>query len=273
MKKLLALALALVMALSVTAVAFAEGSGDPQYKCPICKAVFQTADELDAHMSAVHPAHNLTCPNCGQIFTDEKAYNDHLKLCKPEDERLVCPKCGKAFVDEALYNDHVANCTWGDEPDYINLTVKDLLNLIVDVAKSSMSQWDGIESVVIRIVDFIENVGKTAVGKDGVEGAVDDLGKKLEDAKLFDKTPSLDAFKDLKLDFDKSKLPTCKELFEALKEKLTCPCLKKTTTTVTVSETEPEPAETGSSSVGIAVFAAVSVAAAAAYVCMKKKAD
>ncbi len=128
------------------------------------------------------------------------------------------------------------------------LTVKDILNMIIDLVKSSMSQWDAIESVVVRLVDFVENIGSAAVGQADVDGAVADLEAALADVEI----------------------PGLSDLLDSLKAAIKKMYAGEVATTVEVT-TEKAPApETGSSSVGIAVFAAVSVAAAAAYVCTKK---
>lgn len=162
----------------------------------------------------------------------------------------VCPNCQRAFANEAEYNKHIDLCKGSDpyvapEKDYVDLTVKEILAMIVDVAKASMSQWDAIESVVIRLVDFLENIG-SAVAPADVEGAVADLEAALKGVDGVD------------------------GLLDALKAKIKALYAGEV---ATEPETEvEEPADTGSASVGIAVFAAVSVAAAAAYVCTKKKA-
>ncbi|MDY5948304.1 MAG: hypothetical protein SPJ42_03570 [Oscillospiraceae bacterium] len=210
MKKALALALALVMALSVSVMAFAE---DPTTtKAPTTP----TTPTTEAKPVIVN-----VCPNCQRAFANEAEYNKHIDLCKGSDP-YVAP-----------------------EKDYVDLTVKEILAMIVDVAKSSMSQWDAIESVVIRLVDFLENIG-SAVAPADVEGAVADLEAALKGVDGVD------------------------GLLDALKAKIKALYAGEV---ATEPETEvEEPADTGSASVGIAVFAAVSVAAAAAYVCTKKKA-
>lgn len=38
------------------------------------------------------------------------------------------------------------------------------LEMVVDVVKSIMEQWDGIEDVVIRIIDFVETIGTSLIG-------------------------------------------------------------------------------------------------------------
>ena len=210
MKKALALALALVMALSVSVMAFAE---DPTTtKAPTTP----TTPTTEAKPVIVN-----VCPNCQRAFANEAEYNKHIDLCKGS-------------------NPYVA-----PEKDYVDLTVKEILAMIVDVAKSSMTQWDAIESVVIRLVDFLENIG-SAVAPADVEGAVADLEAALKGVDGVD------------------------GLLDALKAKIKALYAGEV---ATEPETEAEePADTGSASVGIAVFAAVSVAAAAAYVCTKKKA-
>ena len=207
MKKALALALALVMALSVSVMAFAE---DPT-----------TTTTTAAATTEAKPVIVNVCPNCQRAFANEAEYNKHIDLCKGSDP-YVAP-----------------------EKDYVDLTVKEILAMIVDVAKASMSQWDAIESVVIRLVDFLENIG-SAVAPADVEGAVADLEAALKGVDGVD------------------------GLLDALKAKIKALYAGEV---ATEPETEAEePADTGSASVGIAVFAAVSVAAAAAYVCTKKKA-
>lgn len=220
MKKVLALALALVMALSMSAMAFAADATTTTTEAETIENV---------------------CPNCERVFKIEAQYNAHLKVCNEK----ACPKCDKVFADEDAYNEHIELCTYGDEADYVDLTVKEILQMIIDVAKSAMGQWDSIESVVIRLVDFIENIG-AAVAPADVEGAVADLEAAL------------------------SGIDGVEGLLDALKAKIKAMYAgeKATEEATTVVE---EPADTGSASVGIAVFAAVSVAAAAAYVCTKKK--
>lgn len=216
MKKALAIVLALVMAFSMSAIAFAE---DPT------TTTTTAATTAAASAQTTHP------------------YNVPWN---------TCTKCGANFESEAEFNKHVAECKVGEtapEKDYVDLTVKEILNMIIDLAKSGMAQWDAIESVVIRLVDFLENIGSAAVPQADVEGAVADLESALAPLKSADKDSLLDALK-----------AKIKALYAG--EKAT-----------TEAETSAEaPADTGSASVGIAVFAAVSVAAAAAYVCTKKKA-
>ena len=222
MKKVLALALALVMALSMSAMAFA--------------AEATPADATTTKAAAT--ANNNMCPNCGRWFYSEKEYNSHLALC----DIKTCDKCGEDFASEAEYNKHVAACTVGDTKDYVDLTVKEILEMIIDIAKASMSQWDSIESVIIRLVDFVENMGGL-VSEADVNGAIAEL--------------------------EGFNIPGIEGLIDALKAKIKNMYAGETATTV-VETTAAAPADTGSASVGIAVFAAVSVAAAAAYVCTKK---
>ena len=211
MKKTLAIVLALVLAFSMTAMAFAE---DP---------TTTTAASTVAPVGGVPGSY----------------------------DNNVCPKCGAKFAIEAEYNKHVAACTVGDPAptkDYVDLTVKDVLNAIVELIKSSNTQWNDIESVVTRLVDLVENLLKgITVPEADVNGAIDDLKAKVGDSgKLGDLLDSL-----------KAKIKS----FYAGD--------KATTEATTAAE---KPAETGSATAGIAAVAAISVAAAAAYVCTKKKA-
>lgn len=159
----------------------------------------------------------------------------------------VCGICGSSFNSNEDLRAHIATGCDGakplpGDPDLVNLTVKDILEMIIDLAKSSMGQWDAIESVIIRLVDFIENMGGL-VSEADVKGAIAEL--------------------------ESFKIPGAEDLINALKAKIKAMYAGEVATTV-VETTAAAPADTGSASVGIAVFAAVSVAAAAAYVCTKK---
>ena len=130
-----------------------------------------------------------------------------------------------------------------------DVSVMGILDMLVDIIKASFTQWDAIESVVIRLVDFIENIGTAAVSEADVKGAVADLEAALAGAEI----------------------PGVTDLLNQLKQKIKDLYAGEVATTVVEETTVVEaPADTGSSSVGIALFAAVSVAAGAAYVCTKK---
>lgn len=255
MKKALAIVMALVIALSMSAMAFAAN------KCGKCESTFEDDDLFAAHVrecEGTAGSGNVKCDLCLNTFTDEDAFNDHLDVCCKTHN--VCPKCLQNFADENAYNDHIAICTYGDEKDYIDLTLKDLLTMIIDLVKTNAGQWDAIESVVIRLVDFIENIGSGLVAQADVEGAVADLEAELANFSI----PGVDEI----LNTLKSKI---KNMYAG--EKATT-VVETTTETTTEEPTTPAVVieDTGSASVGIAAFAAISVAAAAAYVCTKKKA-
>ena len=122
------------------------------------------------------------------------------------------------------------------------LTVKDVLNAIVELAKAGMAQWNDVESVVIKIMEALDNLVNGIV-----DGSVDGLVAELEGLVSGLELPAMD------------------NLINTLKEKI----LSWYTPDIFVTEPVETP-ETGSAPVGIAVFAAVSVAAAAAVVCTKK---
>ena len=231
MKKVLALALALVMALSMSAMGFAA----LELKCNVCGSTgFENDAALKSHMDTVHPT--TAAPEAA-------------------DPKLnTCPLCHEKFADEALYNAHIKDCKYvvenGKESETvrIDLTVKEILNMIIDLLKSSMTQWGDVESIIIRIVDFVENMGTLAADKAAVLGAVEDLEASLADVKI----PGLD------------------DLLNQLKAKIKAMYAGEKATTVEETTVAEPVADTGSSAAGIAAFAAISVAAAAAYVCTKK---
>ena len=206
MKKVLAIALALVMALSCSAMAFADTTTD----AATTEAATNAAGDTIINEAAPQ---NAKCGLCGSVLAADEKIADH-----------VCPT-------EAA-----------TEKDYINLTVKDVLDAIVELAKAGMTQWADVETVVIKIVEFLDGLVKgTTSGK--VDGLVAELEGLLSGVEI----------------------PGMKDLINALKEKI----LSWYTPDIFVTEPTETP-ETGSAPVGIAVFAAVSVAAAAAFVCTKK---
>ncbi len=139
-----------------------------------------------------------------------------------------------------------ADTTAAAADDSAEFDVFAILEMIVDLVKANMVQWDDIESIIIRIVDLLENLG-AAVAPADVEGAVADLEAALGDFEI----------------------PGISELINSLKA--TIKSLYAGEVATIPETTAAAPADTGSASVGVAVFAAVSVAAAAAYVCTKKK--
>ncbi len=164
--------------------------------------------------------------------------------------KTKCGYCNSEFVGDL--SDHLAECpnaNPGENDVMKDLTIKGILELIVDIAKASMSQWEQIENIVIKILDLIQGMGDALVSEADVKGAVADLEASLADVK------------------DGAAKDKLANLLNGLKAKIKALYAGEKATDVTEVET---PADTGSASVGIAVFAAVSVAAAAAYVCTKK---
>ena len=181
------------------------------------------------------------CPYCGRTFTDEKAYNDHLEICYSQK--------GGNPSDKNHEN-------YADYDKFINMDINTVLDKLIETFKIDASWWDEIESIILRLVDLIENI---AIGSDeeAVAGAIDDLEAKVA---------TLPIIGDV-LTYIHNLITTLKQKIKDLYSGN-----KETEVEETVAETEAEyPIQTGSSSLGIAAFAAVSVAAAAAFVCTKKK--
>ncbi len=166
----------------------------------------------------------------------------------------VCPICENEFMNAAEYNKHLEVCDVkadGSETLMNDFSIKELLQMIVDLLKGTMGQWDNIEGVVIELIGFVEkivNLGTSAVKEAEVKGAVADLEAALADVKI----------------------PAISDILNSIKQKIKDLYAGEVATTIEETTAAEEIVETGSSSVGIALFAAVSVAAAAAYVCTKK---
>ena len=77
------------------------------------------------------------------------------------------------------YSGETTTAVNSEEP--IDLTVKEILNMIVDIAKKESAQWDDIEEAAIRVGDIIENIGNLTVSKGELDEAIADLEALLED--------------------------------------------------------------------------------------------
>ena len=232
MKKALALVLALVMVFSMGTMAFAEDA--TKIVCGFCKSEgFENAKALEDHIEKYHPV--TEAPKAEAPYRNE------------------CPVCGADFASEADYNDHIAICEKNQTGLSVNISIQEILDAIVNLASGSMTQWNDIEQIIIKLIGFFEKIaelGVNAVSQAEVKGAVADLEAALADVKI----------------------PKISDLLNSLKQKVKDLYAGEVATTVVIEDTTvaDKPVETGSSSVGIALFAAVSVAAAAAYVCTKK---
>lgn len=187
-------------------------------------------------MATVAFAADYKCAKCGKIFTDAKEYNAHLDEHAAAEATAVAP-------EQPTYPGSVL----------ADLSASDILAKIVELVKDSFAQWDEVEAIIIRIVDFLENIGTALAAQIDVNGAVSELESKLAGLNI----------------------PTLKDLLSCLKQKIKDLYAGSEATTAVVEESTAEeaPADTGSASVGIAAFAAISVAAAAAFVCTRKKED
>ncbi len=239
----------MVLAFGCTAVAFADTT--PEIKCGYCGSTFSTDAALKEHQKtcAAKPSNQQTgpmvCPYCGNRFYEEDQYNAHIEICY-----------GQAHWNyDDLYVDPYGNKI--DPPNgdnFFNLSASQILDKIVEVFDMNANWWDGIEDIIIRLVDFIENIGLFASAEGDVAGAVDDLDAKVE---------SLGIVGDI--------YNYIKNLINTLKQKIKDFYAGNRETEPVEETTGAEPVATGSSAIGIAAFAAVSAAAAAAYVCVKKK--
>lgn len=84
----------------------------------------------------------------------------------------ACHNCGQAFDNFEDFSNHSDECLADNTKDYVDLTVKELLELYIDIAKSSLGQWDEIESSIIIIIDYIENGNVT---EDDIMAAIAEL--------------------------------------------------------------------------------------------------
>ena len=168
---------------------------------------------------------------------------------KVDEPIKVCPICDNEFKDADAYNDHIAICKEVEEGGLVaNISIQEIISMIMDLIKAAPVDFATFETIIVKLIDFVQNIGTAAVAEADVKGAVADLEAALAGIEI----PGIDG------------------LLTQLKQQIKNLYAGEVATTVEVTTVVEAPAETGSSSVGIAVFAAVSVAAAAAYVCTKK---
>lgn len=176
---------------------------------------------------------NLVCGYCNSTFATEEALTEHLK-------QFHSGLGGDLAVD----NENLKFLS--------GLTATDLLDKLIEVLDIHAAQWDGIDDIIIRLIDMIENLISGTFSKyteEDVAGAVTELETKVGDLGLAGEI-----------------LEYCENLINTLKQKIKDLYSGNKETTVV-----EEPAETGSSAIGIAAFAAVSTAVAVAFVCTRKK--
>ena len=110
-------------------------------------------------MSVMASAWSTKCPYCGEEFTDEKAYTEHMKLYNFTDGHYVtCPYtgedykdggCGESFATKEAYDIHVANCPHNGDysaKGYAKVILGELWNTIKGV------DWGGLFSSLVAIV-------------------------------------------------------------------------------------------------------------------------
>lgn len=166
-----------------------------------------------------------------------------------EEPIKVCPICDNEFRDAAAYNEHIAICKDTDEGVNTNITIQEIIAAMIELLKAAPAlDFSVIENIIVKLIDFVQNIGTAAVAEADVKGAVADLEAALAGIEI----PGIDG------------------LLTQLKQQIKNLYAGEVATTVEATTAAEEIVDTGSSSVGIAVFAAVSVAAAAAYVCTKK---
>lgn len=111
----------------------------------------------------------IACNNCHTYFNDREQYNEHIASCNIHKE---CVGCRETFYNSELYDAHLQNCI---EENSSHVTTKDLLELILDNVKSNNSQWDDVESTVIKIVDIFNNLGGDPDNPEKLDAAVAEL--------------------------------------------------------------------------------------------------
>ncbi|MBR6701773.1 MAG: hypothetical protein IKI78_01380 [Clostridia bacterium] len=141
-----------------------------------------------------------------------------------------------------------------DKGSFFDMTATDIIDALIAVFDTHADWWDAVENIIIRLIDFINNIGIGAASKADVAGAISDLEAKIASLPIVGNV-----------------LTTIHNLITSLKQKIKDLYAGNKETVIEETDAAPS-ADTGSSSLGIAAFAAISVAAAAAYVCTKKKA-
>lgn len=109
------------------------------------------------------------CAVCGKEIYGISNIIEHSSVCKPL--TFTCKKCGEIFYDSGLYSTHIDVCM---NKDYTDLTIKEILDQIIDLAKNNMTQWDEVEALIIKIVDLIANL-KTSESQEELDAAIAEL--------------------------------------------------------------------------------------------------
>lgn len=147
---------------------------DPDAKvflCPLCGSQFETYEKLLANFKSCYTKalNNLsttttepkqewsnTCPYCGNIFTSESIYDEHIDICYSQNAGVV--------------NGH---------GNFFNLTANQILDMLHDFFSRDTDLWSTVSGIIIRIIDLFENLGTVAATEADVAGAVDELEAKV----------------------------------------------------------------------------------------------
>lgn len=81
---------------------------------------------------------------------------------------MTCPYCGGKFTDSDIYNEHIAICYDQQNKSDVNLgnlSLSDTLNNLIEMFDIGTGWWDAIEDVIIRMIDFFENIGTAILEK------------------------------------------------------------------------------------------------------------
>ena len=122
-------------------------------------SVFFAVFFILSSFSVMASAWEASCPYCGERFTTEAAYTEHMTLYNHTDGHyIVCPYtgddykdggCGEQFATKAAYDVHVATCKHNG--DYSTLGyLKYYGGKLVDAIKGV--KWGDLLSSIVSIV-------------------------------------------------------------------------------------------------------------------------
>lgn len=148
MKKVIALILSIVIIAGCFVTAFAEGESGTT-PCPYCNKDIDN-ETYSYHVEACRDAkasagNKLTCPYCGNMFSDEAQYNNHITIC----------------YDQKGNNDNETSYSKYDK--FVDISISDLIADTLEAMDITAAQWDSIDLIVIRLLDMFETFVQTII--------------------------------------------------------------------------------------------------------------
>ena len=81
-------------------------TGDKNFICPLCEAVFSSVEVFKDHHLSVHIARRIKCSLCPHIASSDRTIENHMKEVHKQTPKLTCSPCNQTFVHPLTLEQH-----------------------------------------------------------------------------------------------------------------------------------------------------------------------